>query len=172
MNTLKIVASIIIVISSSLLGIIKSRKLGEREFILRDFILFLTCIENEIKYMLTVLPNAYEIARIPLTTKLKNALGAISSDMLKSSSYDEIERSIEQNINQIDELESYDKSLITSTLKNLGTTNTDGQINLIENAIKNIENQIEEANSIKIKNSRMYRMLGCLFGIIIVVIFI
>ncbi len=172
MNVIKIIAAIVIIVTSSLLGLIKSRKLGEREFILRDFILFLTCIENEIKYMLTVLPNAYEIARMPLSSKLKNALGAISSDMLNSSNYDEIERSIEQNINQIEELESYDKSLITSTLKNLGTTNTDGQINLIENAIKNIENQIEEANSIKIKNSRMYRMLGCLFGIIIVVIFI
>ena len=172
MTASKIICSLVIVITCTLLGMQKARKLSDREYILREFVSFLNSVKNEIKYMLTILPNAYEVARIPLKTKLKDAIGAISLDMLNDGRSLVVEASINKNISEISELESYDKTLITSTLKNLGMTNVEGQINIIENTIKNIESQINEAVYIKNKNSRMYRTIGALCGIMIVVVFI
>ncbi|MBR1883591.1 MAG: stage III sporulation protein AB [Clostridia bacterium] len=172
MIIVKVISSIVIITISTMLGVQNAKKLEDREYILREFVTFLCSVKNEIKYMLTVLPNAYEIARQPLKTKLKDAIGGITSDMLKDSSFENIEKSIDENINSIPELKGYDKTLITGVLKNLGKTNTNGQVNLIENAIKNVENQINEAVDIKVRNSRLYRTIGALFGAIIVVVFI
>ena len=55
-------------------------------------------------------------------------------------------------------------------LKNLGRSDLDGQINIIENGINIIENQIKEANDIKIKNSKLYKTVGVIAGIMIVII--
>lgn len=172
MDVLKIVSSLAVVACATLLGFIKAKKLSEREYILREFVVFLNNLKNEIRYMLTILPNAYEIARIPLKTKLKNALGAISTDMLDSNEPFKIEKSITENILAIDELSEYDRSIIIATLKNLGMTNVEGQCNIIDNTISVIENQINEASMIKNKNSKMYRAVGALSGIILVIIFI
>lgn len=172
MNIIKILAAITIICSSTLLGVSKAKKLSDREYILREFITFLTIVKNEIKYMLTVLPNAYEIARMSLKTELKDSIGMIATEMVSNKDSISIQKSIEENINKISQLNGYDKAVIVNILKNLGSTNKDGQINLIDNAIKQIENQINEAVDIKIKNSRIYRTIGTLFGIAVVVIFI
>ncbi len=172
MNITKIISSAVIIVACTMLGIGKAKKLSDREYILREFITFLNSVKNEIKYMLTMLPNAYEVSRIPLKTKLKEAIGAIVQDMLDDGRTLMVENSISKNISEISELESYDKVLIIGALKNLGMTSVEGQINIIENTIKNIENQINEATNIKNRSSRLYRTIGALCGIMIVVIFV
>ena len=79
---LKLVISASIVGISTYIGTSKARKLKEREYILRDMITFLKLVENEIKYMMNILPNAYEIARQKLNTELKIKIGNIVIDML------------------------------------------------------------------------------------------
>lgn len=172
MNITKVISSIVIIILSTMLGIQKAKRLSDREYILREFVSFLTTVKNEIKYMLTVLPNAYEIARAPLKTKLKDALGVIVQDMIEDGRSIFVEESINKNISEIAELESYDKVIIISALKNLGMTSVEGQINIIDNTIKNVQNQIIEATEKKNRSSRLYRTIGALCGIMIVVIFV
>ncbi len=168
----KIISSVIIIMASTMLGVQRAKRLSDREYILREFVAFLSSVENEIKYMLTILPNAYEISRAPLKTKLKDAIGFIVQDMLEDGRTLMVENSINKHINEISELENYDKVLIISTLKNLGMTNVDGQINIIQNTIKNVENQINEAVYMKNKSSRLYRTIGALCGIMLVIIFV
>lgn len=171
MIILKIGLAILIIAITTHLGMLKSKRLYDREYILREMVSFLIGLENEIKYCLSLLPNAYEVARMGLKTNLKYALGNISLDMLKEEEY-VIDRSIVDNISQIDGLVEYDKNVIISTLRNLGKSNVEGQINIIQNSITTLDNQIKEANEVKIKNSRMYRTIGMLSGLIIVVVFI
>lgn len=132
-------------------------------------ITFLTSVENEIKYCLSLLPNAYEVSRLRLNTVLKDAIGNIVVDMLKN---DNIDKSIVENISKIEGLLDYDKNVIISTLKNLGRSNVEGQINIIQNNISILENQIKEANEVKLKSSKMYRTIGTISGLIIVVLFV
>lgn len=171
MFVLKIILAIIIIIITTNLGMLKSKRLHDREYILREMITFLIGVQNEIKYCLSLLPNAYEAARMGLKTDLKYAIGNIAVDMLKEEDY-LVDRSIVENISEIEGLEDYDKNIIISSLRNLGKSNVEGQINIIQNSIATLENQVKEANEIKIKNSRMYRTIGMLSGLIIVVVFI
>ncbi len=171
MFILKMSLALIIIGITTYLGISKSRKLYDREYILREMVSFLIGVQNEIKYCLSLLPNAYETSRMGLKTTLKYAIGNIAVDMLKDEEF-AIDRSIVDNIGGIEGLSVYDKNIITSTLKNLGRSNVEGQINIIQNSISTLQNQIKEANEVKLKSSKMYRTIGVLSGLIIVVLFV
>lgn len=169
---LKLLISLFIIILCSYVGYLKSKKLKERECILREMVTFLTLVENDILYMMNVLPNAYEIARQKLNTMLKDAIGNIVVDMLNESYGEYMEESITRNIAQITELTSYDREIFAQTLKNLGKSDVDSQISMIRNGITVIETQIQEANEIKNKNAKLYRTIGAISGLMIVIVFI
>ena len=169
---IKLVISASIVGISTYIGTYKARKLKEREYVLRDTITFLKLVENEIKYMMNILPNAYEIARQKLNTELKIKIGDIVIDMIEMRNIELVENSIEKNIAEISCLEDYDKNVIISTLKNLGRSDVEGQINIIENGITTLENQVTEANEVKLTNSKLYRTIGIIAGLMLVIIFI
>lgn len=166
----KLVISAVIIILSGYIGIYKAKSLKSREYILRDMVTFLNLVENEIKYMMSILPNAYESSRQKLITSLKDVIGQIVIDMLNSHSEVCIEQSIVNNISKLNELTEYDKNIIISILKNLGRSDIDGQINIIQNGIKVLENQIIEASDIKNKNSKLYKTVGIITGVMIVII--
>ena len=92
--------------------------------------------------------------------------------MLDNNNFNYIEGSIEKNIIEIESLEKYDKDIIISTFKNLGRSDIEGQINIIQNTINILENQIVEANEIKNTNSKLYKTIGLITGIMLVIIFI
>ena len=172
MIIVKSVISIAIICLSAYIGTYKSRKLKERERVLIEMVTFLKLVKNEIKYMMNILPNAYEISRQKLNTELKIKIGQIVVDMLDSENLTYVEGSIEKNISEIECLEKYDKEVIISTLKNLGRSDIEGQINIIENTINILETQINEANEIKNTNSKLYRTIGIITGLMLVIIFI
>lgn len=169
---LKIGISILIIGITTYIGIFKSNKLTKREYILKDMITFLNLLENELRYMMSILPNAYEASRQKLTTDLKVYIGQIVVDMLTFENTSIIDKSICDNISKLQELTNYDKNIIISTLKNLGRSDLDSQINIIRNCKEILEGQIKEAVDFKINNSKIYRTVGMITGIMIVVIFI
>lgn len=168
----KIILCFVIVALCGYIGNLKSKKLKDREYILRESITFLNLVGNEIRYMMNILPNAYESARLKLTTSLKDAMGQIVVDMLTFESYTLVDQSIVRNISNIDELTEYDKNVFISTLKNLGRSDLDSQTNIIENGVEILGNQVKEANEFKLVNSKLYRTMGIITGLMIVIIFI
>lgn len=172
LGILKITISIIIIAICGYIGMYKSRRLKLREEILREMITFLELVKNEIRYMQNPLPNAYEISRQKLSTPLKDVMGAIVVDMLNFNSNTLIENSIIRNVNNLNEITEYDKNVFSSVLKNLGRSDLESQINIIENSIRILDNQIKEANEIKLNNSKVYKTVGVISGIMIVIIFI
>lgn len=172
MFVFKIIISFIIIALSTYIGILKSNKLKSREYILREMVTFLGLVENEIKYMMCILPNAYETARQKLNTELKSVIGNIVVDMLNFSDVRKVDESIVNNVSSILALSEYDKNVFVSTLKSLGRSDLDSQINIIENGKSILQNQIKEATEIKLKNSKLYKTVGMISGIMIVVIFI
>lgn len=168
----KLLLSFGIIALSGYVGIIKSKNLSVREKTLREMVIFLNLVKNDIRYMMNILPNSYEIARQKLNTSLKIAIGKIVVDMINCSNNTMLDQSITKNIMDIEELTKYDKEVFISTLKNLGRSDLDSQINIIDNSITIIENQIKEANEIKIKNSRLYKTVGVITGLMIVIVFI
>ena len=172
MFVFKFIISFSIISLSTYIGILKSNKLKSREYILREMVTFLGLVENVIKYMMNILPNAYESARQKLNTQLRNVIGNIVVDLLKFDDIQKIDESIVTNITSISSLTEYDKSIFISTLRSLGKSDLDSQINIIENGKNILQNQIKEATEIKLKNSKLYKTVGVISGIMIVVIFI
>ncbi|MDD3303736.1 MAG: stage III sporulation protein AB [Clostridia bacterium] len=172
MLVIKLILAVGIVGITAYIGNLKAGKLKQREYILREMVTFLNLVKNEIKYMMSILPNAYESSRQKLVTPLKESIGQIVNDMISFENMDVIDRSIVENISKLHSLTDYDKNVISSTLKNLGRNDLESQINIIENGITILDNQIKEANDVKITNSKLYRTIGTITGIMIVVIFI
>lgn len=168
---IKVVISIVILCITSYIGIEMASALKAREEILTDFITFLRLVQNEMIYMANSLPVSFEMSRQRLSSKLKDVIGAIVVDMSEFG-LNKVDMSITNNINDLDELNNYDKDILISTLKNLGRSDIDSQSNIIENAINIVEKQIKEANINKIKSSKVYKTVGVITGLIIVVIFI
>lgn len=172
MTIFKIIIYLVIIALTSYIGVLKSKKLKDREYILREMITFLSLVENEIKYMMSILPNAYESSRQKLVTELKTSIGKIVVDMLSLDNYYLIDQSIVENISSINGLIEYDKNVFISTLKNLGRSDVESQINIIENSKNILENQVKEANEVKLVNSKLYRTMGIITGLMIVIILI
>ena len=170
MFVIKVILSTLIVGITGYIGWLKARRLKDREYILREMVTFLGMVQNEMKYNMAVLPNACEVARQKLTTALKPALGQIVVDMLACENIAATELSMVENISQIEGLTDYDKNVFVSLLKNLGRSDLDSQMNIIQNGICVINNQIEEANQVKLKNSKLYKTVGVIAGLMIVVI--
>lgn len=168
---IKIIISISILCITSYIGIEMASSLKSREEILTDYITFLRLVQNEMIYMANSLPVSFEMARQRINSRLKDAIGAIVLDMSEFG-ISKVDMSISNNINLLDELNDYDKDIIISTLKNLGRSDINSQNNIIENAISIVEKQIKEANENKVRSSKVYRTMGVITGLIIVVIFI
>lgn len=172
MLVFKLILSIIIVIITTYIGYIFATKLRKREETLRECVTFFNLVENEIKYNLSILPNAYEISRQKLKSDLNVSIGQIVVDILEFDNYEYTDKSIIKNIEAIKELTDYDKNIIISTLKNLGRSDLESQINILENAKHVINSQIEEALNYKNKNSKLYRVIGTITGVMIVIVLI
>lgn len=172
MLIIKLTISMAIILLTGYIGVLKAKDLKNREHILREMITFLGMVKNEMKYMLTILPNAYEISRLKLTTSLKDVMGNIVVDMLENDGSYLINQSIVENVSSMKELTDYDKNVYISILKNLGMSDIEGQMNIIENGIGILENQIKEANEKKLTNTKMYRVVGVISGLMLVVVFI
>ena len=171
MLLIKIILGIVIVCITGHIGIEMSNMLKAREEILTEYITFVTLVKNEMIYMRDTLPHAFEICRQKLKTNLKDVIGAIVVDMEKYG-VEKVDISIESNVNNLDVLEEEERQIISSTLKNLGRSDVDSQINIINNSIEVVKRQIKEAIDKKNKNTKVYKTVGIITGLIVVVIFI
>lgn len=167
---IKLILVIIILVASAHLGYIKSLLYIKREKALRDFSIFFNRIKAEILYTQNTVPNLIENNRQDLICEVKNSLGAISTDILINNNKFDIEKSIEKNIDEIKCLEETDKNYIIKGLNILGKTDIEGQQNLIENTISLLDIQIKNAMDMENKNSKLYKKLGVLLGLFLVVI--
>lgn len=166
---IKLVIAVFIIIVCFMLGLSKSKKFENREYILRESILLFKGLENEIKYSLNTVPNAIEIVRQSMNTYLKDVLGAISTKMLKTNI---IALDISCELDKLVELTSYDKQIITQGIMSLGNSNVEGEMGFISLAIANLETQLTDAIESKKKNSKLYKTVGLATGLMLVTIFI
>lgn len=172
MLVVKLGICIAIVAICSVLGIKKSKKYEIREHMLQDIITTFKSVENDIKYMLTSLPDALDKVRHGLNTNIKDTLGAISVAMMSCQNTEEMNKKINEEINKVCELNSYDKEIIYQGLSNLGKADSETQIGILESSIVNLSNRLNEATEERVKNFKLYRTLGTAIGLMIAIVFI
>ena len=161
--------SILVVIVSAALGLNKSKKFVEREYILSESITLFKRLQNEIVYLLSSLPNAIESARINLNTQFKDVVGSIGLSILQG---DFNLNSVEMELSTLFQLTQYDRQIIASGLVSLGMSDVSSQVGIIANTIELLEAQKNDAREEKVKNSKLYKTIGLISGVMIAIIFI
>lgn len=159
----------VLILIPTIIGIKKSRTYEMRERVLRESKVLFRRISNDIRYNLTTLPNAIEASRQDLTSSLKDVMGSISTAILENTYSKEL---VSDEINSIISLKPYDKQVISNCISSLGTSDIDSQLNIMNNTIKTIEDLEGDAKEEKNKNSKLYRTIGLVTGLMLAIVII
>ena len=166
----KITGSIIVLLSSSFIGMILSRDCIRRPAQLRELQGILQMLENQISYLCDVIVEAFE--------KISRAGGAQTSifftrtvEILKEektiTAAEAWERAVTQCIHRT-ALNKEDQEILSSFGRLLGSTDIEGQIGNIRLTIGQLKLQEKKAEDSRKKNESMYRSLGILGGLAVV----
>lgn len=158
---------ICIILCSCRIGILISKKyiyrLDELEEIKNDF----QIIENKIKYTYEPLENIF-IDISELSPSNISNLFKIVAENIKSNG---TEKAWKNSIKNLDSsLTKEDKEILEEFGRLLGKINKEGQINQIKYVNSLIEIQIEKAQKEREKNETIYKKLGLILGIGLVII--
>ena len=151
------------------IGILISKKYVYRLEELDEIKNDLKIIENKIKYTYQPLEEIFtevaEISSFGIANLFKNIAENIKEKGAENAWKDEIKKSDLS-------LKKEDKEALKEFGVLLGKTNKEGQINQIKFASELLERQIEKAEIERAKNETMYKKLGMIFGIGLVIVLI
>lgn len=167
--TMKIILGIAVIACSTQIGILLSKKyvyrLDELDEIKNNF----KIMENKIKYTYEPLEDIFsEVAELS-SFSIKELFIRTSQNIKQKGA----EKAWKDEIKSADlSLKKEDKNILKEFGNLLGKTNKEGQINQIQFVNTLLDRQIEKAKEDKSKNETVYKKLGLIFGIGIVVVLI
>lgn len=168
----KIMGSLIVILSCSFLGFILSRDCSRRPQQLRELQTLLQMFENQISYLSDVLTEAFE--RI---SRVGNSEAALifgsAAEILKNDSSRSAASAWEQAVRQCirrTALNREDEEVLVEFGRLLGSTDLEGQIKNIRLTMEALHLQENKAEESRNKNETMYKSLGILGGIAVVIV--
>ena len=167
MLIIKIIIYSFIFLSCSLIGILISKKYENRVKELREFKNALNIFKTKIRYTYEPIPEIFLEISENISSNISNVFkfAANKMDGLTAGEAWSVALKLEDlNINQ------EDKTVLSSLGKLLGKTDLQGQLNTIEMTTDFLDEQIRKAEIQKSKNEKMYRTLGMIIGLSIVII--
>lgn len=171
---MRILGMMMIFISCSGVGIMYSFIYKKRLEQLNEWKKGIVLLKNEINFSLTPLPEAFEIIASRLDGTMHNFFNEVGQ-LLKTTTYRAIEKVddhlIEKSLYDTC-LNQKDRHMIIHFIKNLGLLDKDSQINNLMLHIEQIEQEIETSKNDEAKNNKLFKTLGILSGIFVIVIFI
>jgi len=170
----KLMLSLLIIVGCTLVGNIYASSYGERVKLLSHLISTLQMLETEIVYGATPLPLL--LPRI--ATKSKEEIADILlevSDILLKKEGDTFAEAWRRAVNINRKKSAFhrdDLDLLISLGNNLGTSDRENQVKHIRLAMEDIKRNFEAAVAQQQKNAGLYKHLGLLAGVTIVIILI
>lgn len=171
---IKLIGGIIVISASSFLGFIFSRDCSKRPQELRALQALLQMLENEISFLSNVLTESFE--RI-----YKNSKSEISCFFNSTVTYlhqdDSLsasqawEMAVRDNMGKT-ALNKEDENVLISFGRLLGSSDLDGQVKNIRLTINQLKLQEQKAEEARRKSESMYKSLGILGGLAVVIILI
>jgi len=170
----KLFGSMIVIAASSFLGIAFSKDCSRRPQELRAMQGFLQILENEISFMSSLLIDSFtKICRNSdneATIFFKSTIHTLETNTGLSAP-EAWDMAVSNNIGKTC-FNKEDGAILASFGKMLGNTDLEGQIKNIRFTIDQLKLQEKKAEENKKKNESMYRSLGILGGIAIVIILV
>ncbi len=162
-----IYSSIFLVCST--IGLLKSQKYIYRVNELREFKNALNMFKTKIKFTYEPLPEIFRQISGAIKPNIGSIFKIASYNMNFFSAGDAWNKAIDTDILNIN-LE--DKNVLKNLSKLLGATDLEGQLSQIEMTSNFLDEQIKKAEKEREKNESMYRKLGMIIGLGIVIILI
>lgn len=167
---LKILGSLIIILSFTYIGFSYGDDLKVRLTQLQEFQKGLYLLKNQIIYTYTSLPEAFEYISIKSQGEVKNIFKNISEllyDNKVKDVHDAFKITIEKHKNL--KLKREDIDILFNLSKSLGKSDLEGQKSILLFTIDNLQKQVEDAEKVMKKNTKMYRYLGFSIGCMLVI---
>ncbi len=171
MHILKIGLLFILFCTSTIIGLLISKKYSNRVRILKDMKNALNMFEVKINFSFETIPEIFtEIGQ-----KIGGIAGKIFSDTVNNIEQKNMlageawEKSVDDNGTN---LKKEDINCIKTLGKLLGKTDIDGQVNQIQLVCAFLDKQINDADDEKHKNEKMYQKLGAIIGLMLVIVLI
>lgn len=152
------------------IGFILSRGYADRLNELNDLSILINILQNKIKFTQLPLQEIFEeLGKIKLKTKIHNVFLICSENLKKMKMEKAWEGSIEEG-RKFFYLNEEDIEVLNILGSTLGKTDIDGQMNEINEIKERIALQIQQAEKEKNRNSKMYKSLGTITGLGIVIL--
>ncbi|MBQ9658001.1 MAG: stage III sporulation protein AB [Clostridia bacterium] len=170
MQILKWISLGLIFTLSTLIGNIKSKKYIDRVKELKDLKMSFNIIETKIRYTYKPLKDIFEeLSKGSEKEKIKELLANLSQSLENLSMQEAWESAL--NTTKLN-LNEEDLGVISPIGKMLGKTDKDGQVSELKVIMTFLDKQIEKAEIEKAKNEKLYKTLGLITGMAIVILLI
>lgn len=167
MLAIRIIIYACIFLSSSTIGILISKKYEERVNELKEFRNALNMFKTKIKFTYEPIPDIFKEISDTINPRTGKIFKVASNNMKLLAAGEAWNMAIDTDgLNINDE----DKNILKNLSKLLGQTDIEGQINQIDLTSSFLDKQIEKAEKEMVKNEKMYRTLGMIIGLAIVII--
>jgi len=167
MIILKTIILILIFVISYLIGDIIAKKYSKRVEELEDMKNALNIIQTKIRFSKEPLSKIFkDISNISKNKEIFDKVNENMKTMLAGTSWSKAVQNANTNFKK------EDIEIISNLGNMLGKTDSEGQINQIEEVKELLNVQIENANIEKQKNEKLYKTLGMTIGLAIVIILI
>lgn len=168
----KFIGGIMVMLSSSFLGYVLSRDCARRPQEIRELQSLLQMLENQISFMSEILSDAFENICRNSSSNVAVFFDATAGCLKSERNVDAggaWERAVRENSRKT-ALSREDLGILYSFGKMLGSSDLEGQIKNIRLTRGQLELQEKKAEEYRRKNERMYKSLGVLGGIAVVII--
>jgi stage III sporulation protein AB len=168
---IKIIGCAVILGASTMAGYIYSERLKYRVVQLNEIQRAVYQLQNEIKYVHALLPDAFKSVASKSREPIKELFNK-TSELLSDNEYENVYEAMNSAMNLIKSklnLTFEDINVILDLSKTLGESDIEGQNNIFSLTIENLKKQIKISEEFMNKNIKMYRYLGFSFGAMLVI---
>lgn len=165
----KLILSILIIFCSARIGLEISKKYIQREKELYELKNAFKIMETKIRYTYEPLKDIFEEISTTIDTSVANVFEKASKEIEFKSAKLTWEKAIDESMLSINK---EDKEIIKGLGKLLGKTDKLGQISEIELVVSLIDKQIGQATIEREKNENLYKKIGFILGLGLVIILV
>lgn len=169
MIIIKMIIYTLIFLTCSFIGILKSQKYADRVKELKEFKTGLNIFKTKINFTYEPIPDIFKQISEKLNSNIGEVFKVATQKMKNVTAGEAWNIAISESILNI---EDEDKKVLKGLGNLLGQTDIRGQVNQIELTNNFLDEQISKAITQKEKNERLYRSLGMIIGIAIVIVLV
>lgn len=168
---LKIIAIVIIFLSSTYLGFYYGETFRKRSKQLNSVLKSVMFLSNEVMYSNTPLPEALNYVSIKVEDPVSCVLFNVGKRLENGDTMSVYEAFKEEYTKSKTDFNLYeeDKNIIKDFLKGLGESGIYGQDKLFNLTIENMKFNCKSADELAKRNSKMYRVIGMCLGAMIAI---